>query len=138
MLSNQKILVHEDYHKAPLAALVVNAWKTVGLNMKLPSFEQPALGTLQARGNNGRWVIECPARRGGALLASNRDRYFICPNCGSDGGFYDVEFPDDRADIEEVLLRRPAVNSLSASHRNWRPGETVSDLVRENQEHGLD
>lgn len=43
-----------------------------------------------------------------------------------------VEWPPDIADLERVLLARPA-----PSTRNWRPGESLEDLVAENFAHGL-
>jgi len=41
-----------------------------------------------------------------------------------------VVFPAEMAIIEAVLSRR-----RRPENRNWQPGETVADLVRENEEH---
>jgi len=43
-----------------------------------------------------------------------------------------VEFPEDRATIEAILLLRP-----NPANRNWLPGETLADLVLENVVHGI-
>ena len=44
-----------------------------------------------------------------------------------------MAWPDDAEAAEAVLLRRPLT-----VNRNWRPPETVADLLRENAEHGVD
>jgi hypothetical protein len=59
----------------------------------------------------------------------------MCSNCfnGTVGGLWRrVELPGEMSQIEAALLVRPVPNN-----RNWRPGETVEDLIAENIEHGL-
>lgn len=91
----------------------------------------------------GRWVALCP--RPGCLNGEAFGRCddgtvggleaarFTCRReyggCGLQCG---VNWPPNIADLERVLLSRPA-----PSARNWHPGETVEDLVRENLTHGL-
>jgi hypothetical protein len=43
-----------------------------------------------------------------------------------------VTLPSDVEAIEGALVVRP-----DRSTRNWQPGETVDDLLRENREHGI-
>ena len=38
-------------------------------------------------------------------------------------------FPVNRTEIEEILEKRPLAN------RNWHPGESIEDLLKENDEH---
>lgn len=86
--------------------------------------------------NHGRWIVRCPFCPG-AQLASVADRRFFCLDClhvgtKAEGRWIHVSWPSARADIERVLLTRPA-----ASTRNWSWGERVQDLVAENRERGL-
>jgi hypothetical protein len=71
----------------------------------------------------------------------------FCIQCHNDGrsSWVRVVFPDDVEAIEAVLDRRPQLehrNWLCASHPLLPPdkhdrGETVADLERENDEHGV-
>ena len=96
--------------------------------------------------NDGRWVAFCPtpdcdgAERlwpeGEIRRRVDDHNYgitleggFHCGNCGLTS---QVEFPDDMEEIEVVLARRPVPQT-----RNWRPGETVADLKRENMMQGV-
>ena len=47
------------------------------------------------------------------------------------GAAYEVIFPADKKEIEAALSKRPA------AARNWTPGFSVDDLLRENAERGL-
>jgi len=104
--------------------------------------------------SHGRWVALCP--RPGCL---NGEAFGVCDD-GTIGGLTgdhfecrtegvrpdgirvaygggcgltcEVQWPPNIRDLERVLLARPA-----PSARNWSPGETVEDLVRENLTHGL-
>lgn len=102
----------------------------------LPPESLVAEPAVAAYVNHGRWVVDCPFCPG-ALVASFLDQRFLCATCfnGSVGGaMVAVTFPDDYGAIEAELLKRP--NEIN---RNWRPGETVADLVaeREASENGL-
>ena len=88
------------------------------------------LPVVRAYMNWGRWVVDCPAGCGGAELASSNR----CASCGEE---YRVDFPPERQAIERLLALRPETKKGVASHRNWRPGETLADLRRENIEHGV-
>ena len=81
----------------------------------------------QAYTNHGRWVAECGTPYcTEAHLVEPGDR-FECGNCGES---YGVEFPDDKLLIDAALGRRVVPQT-----RNWLPGETVTDLVTENEQH---
>jgi hypothetical protein len=56
-----------------------------------------------------------------------------CSNVVAGGGWRRVSLPPepDRSRIEAVLLCRPQERD-----RNWSPDEAVSDLARQNIEHG--
>jgi hypothetical protein len=59
------------------------------------------------------------------------DRSFSCVECGT---ITSIIWPSEemRAGVERLLMMRPA-----AVNRNWLPGETLIELVKENAEHGL-
>ena len=77
--------------------------------------------------NHGRWVVDCPDPDcAGAELARE---VFVCSNCKRTT---EVEWPDDKSLIDNAT----AVRSVPQT-RNWRPGETLDDLNRENEMHGV-
>ena len=86
------------------------------------------LGHILARVNHGRWIADCQTCKA-AQLADAVDSYMLCVECGS-GEWWVVDFPDDKALIEECLEHRMSILS-------WEPGETVADLIEENRKHGL-
>lgn len=82
-------------------------------------------------GNHGRWVVECPTGDGGAQFASRQDNRFMCIEClnvAVGGLWIPVVWPDDVADLEAVLDARPV-----EENRNWVAGQTVDDLLAEDQ-----
>lgn len=77
--------------------------------------------------NHGRWVVDCPDCNG-AQLACRTDHRFMCNECGNvviAGLWRMVSWPADLDAIEAALAGRPIHN------QNWRPGETVDDLLAE-------
>jgi len=85
--------------------------------------------TLQAYVNHGRWLVKCEC--GGAEYAWE-EKLFMCQSCWNANHkheFRKIKFPKERKQIEELLSKRPIVN------RNWKPNETIEDLIRENKEH---
>ena len=145
------IVTHDDYHcqeKAggdvvvyPMTAVVGGYLLSNGL--ALPESPAPQ-GEVRARIEEGRWIIDCPGGCGGALFASKSDRRYICVSCGSPengGRWYHVVFPVNHRRIELALLKRPNKRGPAfpnhATERNWRPGETLEDLNRENLEHWI-
>lgn len=120
------------------------------------------MSAIKLRVNHGRWIADCPKCRS-ALTVKNLggpalyDR-FACYDCGyglsdlfkgvlsttaprdrlrlfeNEGPFFQIAivYPDERAEIEGLLLMRE-----SAENQNWETWETVSDLMRENNAHGV-
>uniref|UniRef100_A0A6M3IXM5 Uncharacterized protein n=1 Tax=viral metagenome TaxID=1070528 RepID=A0A6M3IXM5_9ZZZZ len=87
---------------------------------------------LEAYVNHGRWIVKCEC--GGAEKAFENG-LFMCRSCWNAGHrhkYRRVIFPAARVAIESVLEKRPVPN------RNWIPGESVTDLERENDEHGAE
>jgi hypothetical protein len=78
----------------------------------------------------GRWVIDCDC---GAGNATDPEWGIAC--CFACGAVHvSVVFPEDRTEVERILLLRP-----ESKTRNWKPqqGETAVLLAEENQAHGL-
>ena len=84
---------------------------------------------LTAYVNGGNWIVRCSCGAGNAT--DPQWRIACCYGCGAI--HRTIAFPPSAALSEGVrlLLDRPVAN------RNWEPGETVDDLRRENDEHGL-
>ena len=102
---------------------------------------------------SGEWVADCPRTGCGNvefLYRPSRPRgprdlvvgVYLCSYCGMQA---DIAWPDNQHDILTVLARRPLPNT-----RNWYPtdhpvalrfglphGQSVRDLVAENEEHGV-
>ena len=95
---------------------------------------------LRATINRGIWIVACECRAPGdpapGMLCWLDVPLMWCVRCrNADAGHrwrpYLLPSPDERAAIDAVLEPRAIVN------RNWLPGETVADLLRENAAHGL-
>lgn len=83
--------------------------------------------------NHGRWVVECPSCRS-AQLASIEDPRYLCHECLNMAialQWRRVIWPKNYQAISDLLAVRPLEN------RNWKPGEKLADLKRENEEAGL-
>jgi hypothetical protein len=81
---------------------------------------------LYAEVNDGRWIAQCPCHDG---IACDPDiPVGVCLGCGT---IHPVLFPAKREQdkIEAALKSRPRGNT------NWRPGETVEWLQKENLLH---
>ncbi|CAB4166844.1 hypothetical protein UFOVP1383_39 [uncultured Caudovirales phage] len=82
--------------------------------------------------NHGRWVADCPMNGcGGALVVAPYMRGFLCGSCinvDAAHRFRPLSWPENGAEIEAALDVRPLETT-----RNWRPGETVEDLLAENE-----
>lgn len=87
-------------------------------------------GYVYARVNWSRWIGDCPSPFcQSAQQMSPGWRWFRCEDCGADG---EMVWPKMVDDIARLLLMRP-----NPINRNWHPGESLSDLMRENMEHGV-
>jgi hypothetical protein len=72
--------------------------------------------------STGRWVLDCPC--GNAPSVSVAWNLALCLECGA--VYTGLTFLADRERIEALLLKR------RRQHRNWKPPETVADLIRQN------
>jgi hypothetical protein len=86
--------------------------------------------TIQARILYGRWVVDCPECPG-CNDADPAEPVYLCTSCGFPEQLVRVEFPDRRAEIERLLLKRKHI-----ANRNWRPGETLAQLRQQNIQNG--
>ncbi len=104
---------------------------------------------MNTRLNHGRWVVDCAADDCRAVLFADRAMFpenndglltmrclcndvSVCEHASIPCGVpIEAMFPDDRADIDWLMNRRP-----SRANRNWE-SETVTELKRENLLHGV-
>lgn len=91
-------------------------------------------GAVMAEVVRSDWRVKCPFCAGAQVIEPGEP--FFCVDCLMQAnGFRPmrVTWPENRDDIERVLLHRP--DPLT---RNWLPGqgETVDLLRLENQQHG--
>jgi hypothetical protein len=99
----------------------------------VPTGASPAI-FAEAEVNHGRWIVRCPFCPG-AQYASRTDPRFLCVDCGNapiEGDWIRVEWPVRPDAIEAALALRPQFANM-----NWLPTESLTDLQRENAEHGL-
>lgn len=157
-----KILHHEDVYDSPFEDFVAYHFRKNGFGVP-KSFGGPSPAALKARVDDGRWIADCP-NCSSALLISETTPKFVCAECGSpetDGQWREVVYPQDRVEIEHLLLLRPAgmgrgfvegtdipiggprfysdgdVNH-QAGNTTYRlmPGQTIEELRAENEELG--
>jgi hypothetical protein len=89
-------------------------------------------GEVYAQVIRSNWVAVCVVCKTGMFIELGEP--FYCVDCGmvlNDGYPMHVIWPDNRAEIERVLIRRARPIT-----RNWQPGETTDMLIAENIEHG--
>ena len=93
---------------------------------------------MMAKLEHGRWIVDCAADDCRAVLFADRAACecrdeSVCDHptvpCGAP---IVAVFPDDRANIDGLVSRRPR-----RLNRNWTPGETVEALKAENLLHGV-
>lgn len=80
--------------------------------------------TVNAFVNCGRWLWQCPGCHSGIFAQEGEPS--ICPVCAT-GGWVNVVFPANRAQIESELLKQPGFRNF-APIRNWKPGQSLRDL----------
>lgn len=108
--------------------------------------------TVDAYVNHGRWVADCPREYcGNAMKLEPRQATFTCRALDRQGHDHGcgmqalIGWPADADEIWEALRLRPV-----AATRNWFPeghdlavragcphGQSVADLLAENEEHGV-
>lgn len=123
--------------RALAGGAIVSSLEAAALDVELqdPSDPAPRSRDMVARVNAGRWIADCEC--GGAEYVDPEMRIAMCCSCWNraDGHRWrGVRLPAEpgRSALEAVLLARPDLAT-----RNWRPGERVRDLERENRGHGL-
>jgi hypothetical protein len=96
---------------------------------------RPTLVVFAPRVNHGRWIVDCLTPFcSGAVRVHHSETRATCSLCdNAERGPLPIAWPDERGQIENVLLKRPAPQT-----RNWSYPETVEDLQKENAEHGVD
>ena len=120
------------------------------------------MDTIKLRINHGRWIADCPRCNSAMAVQFIGEKQlfnkFACFDCGyglADGfremlhsaapmdkwrlfnnerPFFkvEIEFPDERQQIEAELMKRERMDN-----RNWNGGESVEDLITQNNEHGV-
>ena len=83
---------------------------------------------MNAYHNHGRWVADCPTPYCTEAHRVELGDVFECGNCHVDHGT--VAFPGDKDLVDAVLSCR-----IIPETRNWVLGETVDDLIAENDAH---
>ena len=143
MVTDNVIFHHEHWQVDTVDAFVQHYWDLAAQRHPMPPLPDRGtrLGTVFAYVSEGRWVVECPSGCGNAIVASQSDPWYICilPPfvCPGRKGWYQVIYPPDKPKIEAALLQRPEARKFYAKTRNWKIGETVTQLVAENAVRGL-
>lgn len=110
-----------------------------------------------ARIDFGRWIADCEC--GGASYVDPDEPIFYCVSCGSDqhgGDLRPVEFPAQRAAIEQEVLARPVEAGIGSTtlarallakpkivtkdgplSRSWNPDESLARLRKQNKGAGV-
>ena len=140
--SGHSILTHDDAQAAmPFRSFIARWFVRNGLG-SVPELDRKR-GVVKARIRQGRWVVLCENPGcSSAVIADEKERCFICAECGSpenDRHWYTVQWPapEVRHQIEELLLARPAISVSRAWSRNWEPGESLADLQAQNALYGV-
>lgn len=104
--------------------------------------DQPA---LQAKIDWGRLLVDCPDCNSAEMVTPSEPVFFCrtCENIRFAGKAIPVEFPSNLAEIEQALLKRPAAEDslswvplIAGFLRNWKPGQTMDDLLVQNKARG--
>ena len=137
-MKTDRICCHEDWQREPYRRFLAGHLLRHGLSPA--ALQNDPKGQVLAEINHGRWIANCPNPDcGGALVVTAADPIFLCTECGNetnDGKPFNVVLPPNRAAIEAELMKRPLL-ARKPKARNWKPGETVADLRRENRERGI-
>lgn len=96
---------------------------SVHLQWPEPHVADPIQPVIQ----QGRWLVPCPC--GNFPSYDPEWQLAVCLDCAA---IYKSAPPCDWREIEACLMRRP-----NAENRNMEHDETLADLRRENDEHGL-
>ena len=94
-------------------------------HLRWPALHRVTMATPIVR--QGRWLITCPC--GNYPVYDPEWHLAVCFDCAA---VYQVAPPPRWQEIEATLMRRPDVHT-----RNYEAHETLADLRRENDAHGL-
>lgn len=140
------IIYAESYYGLSFEEYIESVLNRVRVkSMHLPPLKAVKIsqeGSLSARVNHGRWIVDCPVCKGAEYVFKSR-LLMLCQNCRNDSTdeFRQVVLPQEVDEIEAALCKRPeqsyAFGRRCYPHRNWEVGQTVADLERENKEHGV-
>jgi len=138
---NDYIVQHQDLQPDLYLTMVQRMYMGMGFGPLPDPTETNTSGTVAARINHGRWIVDCPGCNS-ALVIDLGQLVFMCVECGNaanDGKWFAVTVPSNRKAIETELLKRPwnGRNPAEAVNRNWEPGETLAALQQENTDHGI-
>lgn len=105
--------------------------------------------------DGGRWLAHCDTSgavgscKGTGYIDIDEPGFFCgaCLNVDTGGKLRLVIWPENKAAIEEELLKREAVmpkgmfgtqgaRSASGLPRSWNPGETIEDLIQQREAYG--
>lgn len=86
-------------------------------------------GTIAVYANEGRWLADCPYCNAG-MISDQAWPDIRCFGCSSIYAL--VAWPEQVGDIEAELLVRPI------TFQNWKTGESLAQLSRENLDHGFE
>lgn len=89
---------------------------------------------IMARVNHNRWIADCPDCNGAEFVFLD-ELHFWCANCQNASVGHKwrrVKLPENRADIEAILLARPLPDN-----RNWSVDDDLNAMRQENLDHGL-
>lgn len=85
--------------------------------------------------NWGRWVVDCECHS--AMEINDMPEDVRCLECGC---LIRIVYPENHKAICRILDKRPRVkmgSQMIPYHYNWRPGDTLAAMQRENVQHGL-
>lgn len=151
--SVDRIISAKDYGGALSYIKKHHAQIQMTRGISVPIDERVSKHSVNARIWQGQWIADCEC--GGASFVDYDEPVFFCFGCGNraDGGrFREVIFPENREQIEALILARPVddlaglddkdraglakpviyVEGKGGLARNWNPDETVEDLESQN------
>lgn len=137
--------MREKYHKTRNIALQVNG------------IDAPRGDAVLARVWQGQWIADCEC--GGAEFVEPTEPLFYCFSCANRSNGYfvrPVQFPENYAEIEQVILARPVNDDRGLTMleraglskpsvvveadgaqfpltRSWQPDETMEELLEQNK-----
>ena len=114
----------------------------------------PHADSVRARIWQGQWIADCEC--GGASFVEPEEPVFFCFSCANrthNGRVRNAIFPEQREEIEKLILLRPvndlaglddkeraglakpmfAVEGKGGLSRNWNPGQSPQDIEDENK-----